>query len=120
MCFPTPTGAVDEEETWWYSPIRVHSPESSDVVGCVEAGGKGVRDGVVCNPLEVVEPGFLLRDLTGKGFAVVKEMGLQNVGFEVMVQRKGRNGEAMLPERVVPTANEASEIVQSSMAVVVI
>jgi hypothetical protein len=69
----------------------------------VETGGEGVRDGIVGDSLEVVEPGFLLRDLTGKGFAVVKEMRLHTVWFKVMAQRKGWNGEAMLLERVVPT-----------------
>ena len=40
------------------------------------AGGEGVRDGVVGDSLELVESGFLLCDLTGEGFAVVKEVGL--------------------------------------------
>ena len=61
MSLPTPTGAVDEEEVWGYRPVRVYSPESCDVIRCVEAGGEGVRDGVVGDSLEVVEAGFLLR-----------------------------------------------------------
>ena len=35
MGFPAPTRAVDEEEIRWYRPVRVCSPESSDVVGCL-------------------------------------------------------------------------------------
>ena len=61
--FPTPPRAVDEEEIWWYWPVWVCSPESSDVVGCVETGCEGVRDGVVSDSLEVVEAGFLLCDV---------------------------------------------------------
>ncbi len=49
-------------------------------------------------------------DLTGEGFAVVKEVGLQNFRLQVMTQRKWGNGEAMLLESVVPTGEEALEI----------
>jgi hypothetical protein len=42
----------------------------------VETGGEGVRDGVVGESLELVESGFLLCDLMGEGFAVVKGVGL--------------------------------------------
>jgi hypothetical protein len=38
----------------------------------VEASGKGLRDGVVGDSLEVVEAGFLTRHLTGEGFPVVE------------------------------------------------
>ena len=110
MSLPTPTRAVDEEEAWGYRLVRVCSRESSDVVGCVEAGVEGMRDGVVGESLEVVEAGFLLYDLTGKGVAVVKEVGFQNVRHQIMAQRRWRNGEAMLLERVVPTGEEALEI----------
>jgi len=75
VSFPTPTRAVDEEETWWNRPVRVCKPESSDVV----------RDGVVGDSLEVVEAGFLLCDLSGEGLAVVKEMGFQNFRLQVRV-----------------------------------
>jgi len=97
----TPTRAVDEEEAWGYRPARVCSQESSGVVGCVEAGVEGMRDGVIGESLEVVEAGFLLCDLTGKGFTVVKEVGLKNVGLQIMAHRSWRNGEAMLVESVV-------------------
>ena len=120
MSLPTPTRAVDEEEMWGYRPVRVCSQESSDVVGCVEAGVEGMRDRVVGESLEVVEAGFLLCDLTGKGVAVVKEMGFQNVRHQIMAQRRWRNGEAMLLESVVPTGKEALEIAQSVMAVFVV
>jgi hypothetical protein len=96
----TPTRAV--EEAWGYRPARVCSQESSDIVGCVEAGVEGMRDGVVGESLEVVEAGFLLCDLTGKGLAVVKEMGFQNVGLQIMAHRRWRNGKAMLVESVAP------------------
>jgi len=59
VSFPAPTRAVDEEEIRWYWSVRVCSHESGDVIGCVNAGGKGVRDGVVGDSLEVVEAGFL-------------------------------------------------------------
>ena len=93
------------------------SPESSDVVRCVEGGSEGVCDGLEGDLLEVVEAGFLLRDLTGEGVAVIKEMRLRNVRVKVVAQRKRRNGEAMLLERVVPADKEALEIAQSVMAV---
>jgi hypothetical protein len=105
--FPAPTRAVDEEEIRWYRPVRVCSPESGDVVGCVEAVCEGVRDGVVSDSLEVVEAGFLLCDLPGEGFAVVKKVGLQKIRLQVMARRKWRNGEAVLLETVVPTGKEA-------------
>jgi hypothetical protein len=73
----------------------------------VEAGVEGMRDGVVGESLEVVEAGFLLCDLTGKGVAVVKEVGFQNVGHQIMALWRGRKGEAMLLESVVPTGKEA-------------
>ena len=120
MSLPTPTRAVDEEEMWGYRPVRVCSQESSDVVGCVEVGVEGMGDRVVGESLEVVEAGFLLCDLTGKGVAVVKEMGFQNVRHQIMAQRRWRNGEAMLLESVVPTGKEALEIAQSVMAVFVV
>ena len=93
------------------------SQERSDVVGCVEVGVEGMRDGVVGESLEVVEAGFLLCDLTGKGFAVVKEIGFQNVRHQIMAQIRWRNGEAMLLMSVVPTGKEALEIAQSVIAV---
>jgi hypothetical protein len=96
------------------------SRESSDVVGCVEAGVEGMRDGVVGESLEVVEAGFLSCDLTGKGVAVVKEVGSHNVRLQIMAQRRWRNGEAMLLESVVSTGKEALEIAQSVMAVFVV
>ena len=65
-----------------------------------------MRDGVVGDSLELVESGFMLCDLTGEGFAVVKEVGLQNFRLQVMTQRKWGNGEAMLLESVVPTGKE--------------
>jgi hypothetical protein len=120
MSLSTPTRAVDEEEVWGYRPARVCSQKSSDVVGCVEGGVKGMRDGVVGESLEVVEAGFLLCNLTGKGVAVVKEMGFQNVRHLIMAQRRWRNGEAMLLESVVSTGKEALEIAQSVMAVFVV
>jgi len=120
MSLPAPTRAVDEEEAWGYRPVWVCSQESSDIVGCVEAGIEGMRDGVVGESLEVVEAGFLLCDLTGKGFAVIKEMGFQIVRHQIMAQRRGRKGEAMLLESVVPTGKEALEIAQSVMAVFVV
>jgi hypothetical protein len=120
MSLSTPTRAVDEEEAWGYRPARVCSQESSDVVGCVEAGVEGMRDGVVGESLKVVEAGFLLCDLTGKGFAVVKEVGFHNVGLLIMAHRRWRNGEAMLLKSVVSTGKEALEIAQSVMAVFVV
>ena len=120
MSLPTPIRAVEEEEVWGYRPVRVCSQESSDVVGCVKAGVEVMHDGVVGESLEVVEAGFLLCDLTGKGFAVVKEMGFQNVRHQIMAQRRWRNGEAMLLESVVSTGKEALEIAQSVMAVFVV
>ena len=120
VSLPTPTRAVDEEEAWGYRPVRVCSQESSDVVGCVEAGVEGMRDGVVGESLEVVEAGFLLCDLAGKGFAVVKEVGFHNVRLQIMAQRRWRNGEAMLLESVVSTGKEALEIAQSVMAVFIV
>ena len=75
---------------------------------------------VVGESLEVVEAGFLLCDLTGKGFAIVKEMGFQNVVLLIMAHRRWRNGEAMLLESVVPTDKEALKIAQSVMAVFVV
>jgi hypothetical protein len=86
----------------------------------VEAGVEGMRDGVVGESLEVVEAGFLLCDLTGKGVAVVKEVGFHNVRLQIVAQRRWWNGEAMLLESVVSTGKEALEIAQSVMAVFVV
>ena len=101
-------------------PVRVGNPKSSDVVVGMEVGVEGMGDGVVGNSVEVVEARFLLCDRMGEDFAVVKEVGLNNVRQQIMLQRRWRDGEAMLLESVVPTGKEALEIVQSVMAVFVV
>jgi hypothetical protein len=74
------------------------SCESSDVIVGMEVGVEGMGDGVVGNSVEVVEARFLLCDRMGEDFAVVKEVGLNNVRQQIMLQRRWRDGEAMLPE----------------------
>ena len=101
-------------------PVRVGNPKSSDVVVGVEVGVEGMGDGVVGNSLEVVEARFLLCDRMGEDFAVVKEVGFQNVRHQIVAHRRWRNGEAMLLESVVSTGKEALEIAQSVMAVFVV
>jgi hypothetical protein len=96
------------------------SCESSDVIVGMEVGVEGMGDGVVGNSVEVVEARFLLCDRMGEDFAVVKEVGLNNVRQQIMLQRRWRDGEAMLLESVVPTGKEALEIAQSVMAVFVV
>lgn len=96
------------------------SPERVDGLGCVEGVCESVLDGVIRHPLEVVEPGFLLSDLTGGSVTVVKKVRAQDVGHLVRLMRRGKNGEAVLLKGVFSAGQEPLEVANSVMAVLVI